>query len=227
MKNDTIAQLAKRVMEENTFTITGDFNCEYRSIREAQQYHAVKLESIFEQGPHRATGSTQNLIDWLTKRVGLSLDEAKEQYPVLFEKKKGKCESEEEDDDEQIDEALRSGMKVRVKDNVTPELKRFAGKEGHIVSVQGKSAHVKVKGAHSSSVEFLMSELEQLKEETRLDEKRFDFKEFSEMERVITNKGILKAFDHALGLIASDLLDAGYDEKKILSFIVAMYERVM
>ena len=49
------------------------------------------------------------------------------------------------------------------------------------------------------------------------------FKEFDEMERHISNKGILKAFSHALGLITSDLLDAGYDEKKILSFVVQLF----
>lgn len=51
------------------------------------------------------------------------------------------------------------------------------------------------------------------------------FKEFDEMERLVTNKGIIKAFNHTVNLIASDLLDAGYDEQKILSFIVELFNR--
>ena len=61
-------------------------------------------------------------------------------------------------------------------------------------------------------------------EEEQIDERRFDFKEFDEMEKAVTNKGALKAFTYALGMITDDLLNAGYDEKKIMSFIVALFE---
>ena len=159
MKNDTLAQVARQVIEENTTTLEMEFDGDFADARKAQQYFSVKVKPVSE-GTHTVSGTKENIIEWLTsKYVGMELDEAQDKFPTLFEKKKGKCEAEEEEDEDQIDEA------------------------------------------------------------------RFNFKEFDEMERVISNKGILKAFDHALGLITSDLLDAGYDEKKIMSFIVAMYER--
>ena len=70
--------------------------------------------------------------------------------------------------EETVNENFRPGMLVKVKRSVTDQLKKYVGKTGRILNISGNYADVKVKGARSTSVEFLLTELEVIKEETSI-----------------------------------------------------------
>ena len=111
---------------------------------------------------------------YIQKRLkNVDLEDEEEHEEGVLEKKCPKAK-EEVKEEVSLNENLRPGMLVQIKDKVSPFVKKYKGKQGRIVGIQGEYAQVKIKGSRSSSVEFLLTELEPLKEETEITEQNYN-----------------------------------------------------